>query len=87
MSINDKKLAEYLREFFAWRLDTYEVNTDALGDDLADALERYGYCTDPYFDFDKALSCPINKRREKYCGCTLCSSHRFCEMLRKEGYV
>ena len=87
MSINDKKLAEYLREFFAWRLYTYEVNTDALGDDLADVLERHGYCTDPYFDFDKALSCPINKRREKHCGCTLCPSHRFCEMLRKEGYV
>ena len=83
----NKTLAEYLREFFAWHLDTYEVNTDVLGDALADALTRRGYCSDIYFEYDKALTCPLNKQHEKYCGCTTCSSHRFCEMLRKEGYI
>ena len=85
--MNDKTLAKYLREFFAWRLDTYEVDTDALGDDLADELERRGYCSNPYLEYDKALMCPINKKHEKYCGCTKCPSYTFCIMLRKEGYV
>lgn len=85
--MNDQTLVKYLREFFAWRLDTYEVNTDVLGDDLAEALERHGYCNDPYFEYDKALMCPVNKKREKCCAGTQCASHRFCEMLRKEGYI
>ena len=85
--MREKTLASYLREYFAWRLDTYEINTDALGDDLADILELKGYCTNPYLAYDKALMCPINKKREKYCGCVQCPSHKFCETLRKEGYV
>ena len=55
--------------------------------DLADSLEINGYCVDPYFEYKKAFDCSINKRREKYCGCTHCASHEFCIMLRKEGYV
>ena len=85
--MNDISLAEYLRDYFSWRIDCYEDNPNALGDDLADNLERRGYCSSPYLEYDKALICPINKKREKYCNNTLCSSHNFCKMLRKEGYV
>jgi hypothetical protein len=84
--MNEQTLANYLREFFAWQLDPYEVNTDALGDDLADALERRGYCASPYAAYEKALICPLNKRREKLCNC-YCESRDFCQLLRKEGYV
>ena len=85
--MNDFSLAEYLRDYLSGCLDSYEVNVDALGDDIADSLERHGYCSDPYLDYDKALMCPINKKREKYCNNALCSSHNFCKMLRKEGYI
>jgi hypothetical protein len=54
---------------------------------LAYGLKNNGYCSEPYTDFERALICPINKRREKYCGCTHCASHEFCMLLRKEGYV
>lgn len=68
-------------------IDIEDVNIRGIAEDLADSLKSNGYCTDPYFEYDKALICPINKRHEKYCGCTQCASHEFCTMLRKEGYV
>jgi hypothetical protein len=85
--MNNKLLADYLIDAFRWRLDYYDINVTELGHDIALDLERNGYCTDPYLDFDKALMCPINKRREKYCGCTSCNSYEFCTMLRREGYI
>ena len=85
--MNDETIAEYIRDYLYSRLDSYEVNIDALGDDLADSLEARGYCSNPYTEFDRALLCPINKKRAKYCGITNCASHEFCSMLRKEGYM
>ena len=83
----DATLAEYLREYLAWHLAPCEFNTDVLAENITDELIRKGYCSDPYLEHGKALMCPINKRREKYCGCITCASHDFCMMLRKEGYV
>ena len=87
--MNNATLAKYLREFFAWRLDTYEVNTDALGDDLAAELIRRNYCTDtpPGFYYEKALCCPINKRKEAECKAAKCACYKFCQLLRREGYL
>lgn len=69
------------------RSDINDINIRSVAEDLADSLKSKGYCSDPYFEYEKALICPINKRREKYCGCVTCESHEFCTMLRKEGYV
>ena len=55
--------------------------------ELAYRLERNGYCEDPFKDFEYALCCPINKRKEAYCYSTHCKCHKFCIMLRKEGYL
>lgn len=68
-------------------VDIEDINIRGIAEDLADSLKLNGYCADPYFEYEKALICPINKRREKYCGCVTCESHEFCMMLRKEGYV
>ena len=85
--MNDTTLTNYLKDYLGWNLTSYEINTDVLAENIADELERQGYCSDPYLNFENALACPINKRREKYCGCTNCINHKFCMMLRKEGYV
>ena len=88
-SMNEKSLINYIDDFLSWELDSYqeEINIRGLAADLADRLELDNYCSNPYVEFDRALCCPINKRREKYCGNTLCSSYEFCVLLRKEGYV
>ena len=85
--MNNKSLAEYLIDAFRWRLDYYDIDATELGYDIANDLERHGYCLDPYSDFAKALACPVNKRYEKYCSCTGCDSYEFCTLLRKEGYI
>lgn len=85
--MNDKTLGACLREFLAWHMTPCEFNTDVLAENIADELIKKGYCSDPYLEHAKALMCQINKRREKYCGCTHCISYEFCMMLRKEGYV
>ena len=54
---------------------------------LAERLENRGYCTEPYLEYERALTCPINKRREKDCSLTSCSSNKFCRLLRREGYI
>jgi len=54
---------------------------------LAERLESKGYCTEPYFKYEQALCCPINKRREADCRMTLCESYKFCMLLRREGYI
>lgn len=84
--MNELNLTEYLKSYLNWRLAPY-VDADVLSEDLADALKNNGYCMDPYSEYDKALICPINKRREKYCGCTHCASYKFCIILRKEAYI
>ena len=87
-TMNDVSIYNYIETELAWQLDDLsDVNVSGIAADLADGLKSHGYCNDPYFAYEKALACPINKRKEAYCGCTLCESHRFCELLRKEGYV
>lgn len=83
----DTTLVERLREYLAWHLAPCEFNTDVLAENIADELIRKGYCSDPYLEHDKALMCPINKRREKDCRMVSCPSYEFCMRLRKEGYV
>ena len=87
--MNDATLYDFIESelLYAFDDEVSDINVRGIAYDLADSLKASGYCSDPYFEYDKALMCPINKRREKYCGCTQCESHRFCEMLRKEGYV
>ena len=87
--MNERSLIDFIDDFLSWELDSYqeEINLRGLAADIADRLETSNYCSSPYTEFDKALVCPINKRREKYCGYAHCASHEFCEMLRKEGYV
>ena len=82
-------LYDFIESELSYELDDdiSDINVRGIAENLADNLKSSGYCTDPYFEYEKALICPINKRREKYCNCTQCESHRFCEMLRKEGYV
>lgn len=55
--------------------------------ELADRLEKKGYCAEPYLEYEKALCCPINKRREKECLMVSCPNNTFCRLLRKEGYI
>ena len=87
--MTDLTLTNFIESELSWALDDdiSDINVRGIAGDLADNLKINGYCSDPYFEYDKALMCPINKRREKFCGCTMCASHAFCEMLRKEGYV
>jgi hypothetical protein len=86
--MNSTSIYTFIESELLWALDNVSnINVKGIADDLADNLKSNGYCSDPYFEFDKALTCPINKRREKYCGCTHCASHEFCMKLRKEGYV
>jgi hypothetical protein len=80
-------LENYLKEYLYWQLLPCDINLDVLSETLADNLIRRGYCADSYTEYTQALMCPINKRREKYCGCTHCHSHEFCVMLRKEAYI
>jgi hypothetical protein len=86
--MNNISLYNYIETELSWQLDDPSaINVGGIASDLADGLKSHGYCSDPYFEYDKALMCPINKRREKQCNLVQCPSHTFCEMLRKEGYV
>lgn len=86
--MNDTSIYNFIESELSWALDDLsDINVRGIAEDLAESLKTNGYCSDPYFEYAKALMCPINKRHEKYCGCTQCPSHEFCEMLRKEGYV
>lgn len=75
-------LNAFLEEYFTWNFP-HVAYGDSI-EDLAEELKRNNYCFDSYH---KALTCPINKRRDTYCGCTQCVSYEFCSMLRKEGYL
>ena len=87
--MNDTSIYTFIESELLWALDDdiSDINVKGIADDLADSLKLNGYCSDPYFEYEKALACPINKKHDGYCGNTLCTSHRFCELLRKEGYV
>jgi hypothetical protein len=84
----DQKLSSYLDDYLNWSLGGMSEARESIDEqDLARCLERDGYCSEPYFGYERALTCPINKRNEKYCGCTTCEHHNFCMLLRKEGYI
>lgn len=86
--MTDQKLSSYLDDYLNWSLSGMSEARECVdGYDLARCLERDGYCAEPYWQYEKALMCPINKRSEKYCGCTTCEHHTFCTLLRKEGYI
>ena len=87
--MTDLTLTDFIESELSYELDDgiSDIDVRGIAADLAESLKTSGYCSDPYFEYDKALMCPISKRREKFCGCTMCASHAFCEMLRKEGYV
>ena len=81
-------LRNEISDFLDWSLGSLSEARQLVDEeDLAHQLISKGYCNKPYSEFERALCCPVNKRREKYCGCTLCTSHGFCTVLRKEGYV
>ena len=85
---NKDSLSTFIEDRLSWELSPYEgINVIVIADELAEELKDRGYCSEPYTEYEKALICPINKRKEKYCGCTHCESHEFCMMLRKEGYI
>jgi len=63
--------------------ERYKIDEHA----LAAKLENKGYCTEPYLEYERALCCPINKRREADCRMASCKSYDFCRLLRKEGYI
>lgn len=86
--MNDTSIYDFIESELSWELDDpSDINVRGIAEDLADSLKNSGYCSDPYLAYEKALICPINKRREKQCNCVICESHHFCELLRKEGYV
>lgn len=87
--MNDKEsLSAFIEGRLSWELSCYDdINVSGLADSLAYGLKNNGYCADPHVEYDKALTCPINKRHEKHCNCAGCPSYEFCQMLRKEGYV
>lgn len=87
MNKNSTNLVDFISDELFFELSPWDINTRSVAEDLADTLISNGYCSDPYSSYDKALTCPINKRREKYCSCTQCESYEFCELLRKEGYI
>lgn len=86
--MTDQTLSSYLDTYFNWRLaGDIEARYAVDGSELAADLIRNGYCAEPYFEYERALACAINKRGEEHCGCTYCESHDFCMLLRKEGYI
>lgn len=86
--MTEDKLSTYLDNYLNWSLGGMsEAREHVDAQDLAHSLKRDGYCSEPYFEYEKALMCPINKRKEKYCGCSQCESHDFCMLLRREDYI
>lgn len=84
----EQKLSSYLDDYFNWHLSGNLEARDAVdSEELARALERNGYCSEPYFAYERALCCPINKRGETECNMALCESYKFCKLLRREGYI
>ncbi len=82
-----KSLSSFIEERLAWELSPSELNMAGFAEELADSLENNGYCTESYHDYERALTCPINKRGEKDCLMSSCPSNIFCRLLRKEGYI
>ena len=86
--MKDYKLVEFIEDHLSWELANYgDINISGIASDLTYGIENNGYCSYPYFEYEKALCCPINKRREKNCSMTSCPSNDFCKLLRREGYI
>ncbi len=86
--MKDCKLVEFIEDRLSWELAPYDdVNVGGLASDLAYGLKNNGYCSEPYSEYENALCCPINKRREKECLMVSCPHNKFCKLLRKEGYI
>lgn len=68
--MNETSLYDFIETELSWELDDpSDINVRGIAENLADNLKSQGYCSDPYFGYEKALMCPINKRREPYCSC------------------
>jgi hypothetical protein len=88
INMNNTSLVNFIEDRLACELSALDdVNISDIAEELAISLENNGYCSEPYFEYEKALMCPINKRREKCCNCTQCESYTFCTILRKENYI
>lgn len=86
---NNKSLSAFIEEQLLWKLSPHydDINITSLAEDLAHSLKEHNYCSEPYFAYERALECPINKRSEKECKVCSCESIAFCRILRREGYV
>ena len=88
MNRPDTGLAEFIQDYLNCNLaGYYEAQQEVSGEELAEDLVNKGYCCNPYLEYDRALTCPVNKRKESFCNNTLCNSYDFCRLLRREGYV
>lgn len=86
--MNNTSLVNFIEDCLSWELPSFDdINISDIAEELVTSLENNGYCSEPYSEYEKALMCPINKRREKCCNCAQCESHTFCMMLRKENYI
>lgn len=86
--MSNSKLEDYLRDYLDDALAGMSEARDYVDEsDLAYKLKNNGYCDDPYWEYEKALMCPINKRKQKSCGCVQCESFDFCRLLRREDYL
>ena len=81
------ELANYFDNCLGVRNDERNYRSQIDEWELADRLEKKGYCAEPYLEYEKALCCHINKRREKECLMVSCPNNTFCRLLRKEGYI
>ena len=82
-------LSSFIEERLLFELSPHydDINVVNLAEYLADSLKMYNYCEEPYFAYERALECPINKCREKECRACNCNSYDFCRLLRREGYI
>ena len=81
-------LREFLEDRLSWELSAFEdINVGGLASDLAYGLKNNGYCSEPYSEYESALCCPMNKRKEKECLMVSCPNNTFCKLLRREGYI
>jgi hypothetical protein len=81
-------LRKEIGEYFDWQLCPYSEARQQVDEyTLAERLKSRGYCTEPYREYEQALTCPVNKRGEKNCLMSSCPSNTFCRLLRREGYI
>ena len=79
-------LAEEIGNYLDLYVDSdirYKIDEE----ELAYRLKSRGFCSDHCVEYEKALCCQINKRRERQCYDVHCENYEFCNLMRKEGYV